>query len=91
VRDSHLRVVRANEFGPCRAGDQEHPDKNSHPHFVCTACDRVECLDAMKFTAISKGKVSSIGRFTEILLREESANFVTDSAFNNSHQHGHVM
>ena len=53
--------------------DPEHPDKGSHPHFVCTECGRVECLDAMEFTALSKRKATSIGRITEILLKGECA------------------
>jgi len=51
--------------------DPNHPEKSSHPHFVCTECGRVECLDAMEFTALSKRKASTIGRISEILLKGE--------------------
>ena len=53
--------------------DPDHPDKGSHPHFVCTECGRVECLDVMEFTAMSKRKATTIGRITNILLKGECA------------------
>jgi Fur family ferric uptake transcriptional regulator len=62
------------------AVDPEHPEKSSHPHFVCTECGRVECLDAMEFTALSKRKATSIGRISEILLKGECTNCVSSAS-----------
>lgn len=51
--------------------DPEHPDKSSHPHFVCTQCGAVQCLEAIEFTNVSKRKAGAIGKITEILLKGE--------------------
>lgn len=61
------------------AVDPDHPDKSSHPHFVCTECGRVECLEAMEFTALSKRKASGIGRISEILLKGECTTCVSNA------------
>jgi Fur family ferric uptake transcriptional regulator len=60
--------------------DPDHPDKGSHPHFVCTECGRVECLDAMEFTAMSKRKAATIGRITDVLLKGECADCANETA-----------
>ena len=59
--------------------DPDDPRKSGHPHFVCTACGRVECLDAMEFTALSKRQASGIGRITEILLKGECTRCMSSS------------
>ncbi len=51
--------------------DPDHPDKSSHPHFVCTQCGTIQCLESMEFTTVSKRKAESIGRITNILLKGE--------------------
>ncbi len=57
----------------------EHPQKSRHPHFVCTECGRVECLETMEFTALSKRKVRGIGRISEILLKGECSTCVSNA------------
>lgn len=49
--------------------DPEHPETDRHPHFVCTECGSVTCLDEMEFTASSKRRAKSVGRITEILIK----------------------
>jgi len=51
--------------------DPDHPDKSSHPHFVCTQCGTIQCLESMELTTVSKRKAESIGRITNILLKGE--------------------
>ena len=53
--------------------DPDDPDKSSHPHFVCTACGLVQCLEPMEFTSGSKRKAGAIGKITDILLKGECA------------------
>lgn len=41
----------------------------SHPHFLCTVCGTVSCLDNVKLTAGSVLETSKVGEVVEILLR----------------------
>ncbi|MDA9858225.1 transcriptional repressor [Rubripirellula sp.] len=41
----------------------------SHPHFLCTVCGTVSCLDDVKLTARSLRESSKVGEIAEILLR----------------------
>ena len=43
--------------------------REGHPHFLCTVCGTVSCLDAVRLTAGSQRASESIGEVTEILLR----------------------
>ncbi|QEG40873.1 Fur family transcriptional regulator [Roseimaritima ulvae] len=56
-------VYRFEEFRP---GEDE---SSSHPHFLCTACGTVSCLDDVKLTAGSQRASQAVGEVTEILLR----------------------
>lgn len=56
-------VYRFEEF---RAGEQGN---DSHPHFLCTVCGVVSCLDNVKLTAGSQRASEQVGEVTEILLR----------------------
>lgn len=49
--------------------DPDESDGQRHPHFLCTDCGDVSCLEAMKFTAGSRAKASVIGRISEILIK----------------------
>ncbi|MEM6365593.1 MAG: transcriptional repressor [Planctomycetota bacterium] len=53
-------------FEEIRAG--EHGSE-SHPHFVCTVCGSVSCLDDVKLTAGSLRESNRVGEVVEILLR----------------------
>ena len=44
-------------------------DKESHPHFLCTVCGNVSCLDSVRLTAGSMRESSKVGEVVEILLR----------------------
>ena len=48
-------------------GDAEHD--STHPHFLCTDCGKVSCLDDVKLTAKSVRESLEVGTVTEILLR----------------------
>ncbi|MEM0925543.1 MAG: transcriptional repressor [Planctomycetota bacterium] len=41
----------------------------SHPHFLCTVCGTVSCLDNVALTAGSLRESSKVGQVVEILLR----------------------
>lgn len=41
----------------------------AHPHFVCTTCGTIACLDNVKLTAGSLRESDKIGDVAEILLR----------------------
>ncbi|OYP38862.1 Fur family transcriptional regulator [Rhodopirellula sp. MGV] len=56
-------VYRFEEIGPGES------DAESHPHFLCTVCGTVSCLDTVKLTAASERASQAIGEVTEILLR----------------------
>jgi Fur family ferric uptake transcriptional regulator len=58
--------------------DPDHPDKSGHPHFVCTSCGTVQCLEPMEFTTVSRRKAASIGRITDILLKGECSDCAED-------------
>lgn len=58
------------------ARDPNAPDKGSHPHFVCTECGSVTCLDDLQFTAASRRRSTQIGRITEILVKGQCADCV---------------
>ncbi|MEM9364855.1 MAG: transcriptional repressor [Planctomycetota bacterium] len=42
---------------------------DSHPHFLCTVCGTVSCLDNVQLTAGSLRESSKVGEVVEILLR----------------------
>ncbi len=65
VRRTELgdHVYRFEEIGP----DEEAAD--AHPHFLCTECGTVSCLDNVKLTAGSLRESSKVGDVAEILLR----------------------
>ncbi|WP_147868684.1 Fur family transcriptional regulator [Stieleria maiorica] len=44
-------------------------DSDAHPHFLCTVCGTVSCLDNVKLTASSQRASQEVGEVTEILLR----------------------
>ena len=44
-------------------------DAESHPHFLCTVCGSVSCLDKVKLTAGSLRESNKVGEVSEILLR----------------------
>ncbi|MEM6777097.1 MAG: transcriptional repressor [Planctomycetota bacterium] len=56
-------VYRFEKIGP---GDAA---ANSHPHFLCTVCGAVSCLQDIRLTAESLRESSKIGQVAEILLR----------------------
>jgi Fur family ferric uptake transcriptional regulator len=52
--------------------EEIRPDENgieSHPHFLCSVCGSVSCLDNVKLTAGSVRESSKVGEVVEILLR----------------------
>ncbi|MFK7819748.1 MAG: Fur family transcriptional regulator [Planctomycetaceae bacterium] len=53
-------------FEEIRSGEG---DAGSHPHFLCTVCGSVSCLDDVKLTAGSRRASQEVGEVTEILLR----------------------
>lgn len=53
-------------FEEIRPGED---DSDAHPHFLCTVCGNVSCLDDVKLTARSQRVSESVGEVTEILLR----------------------
>ena len=53
-------------FEEIRSG--EHGTE-SHPHFLCTVCGTVSCLDNVKLTAGSLRESDKVGEVVEILLR----------------------
>ncbi|MEM1068204.1 MAG: transcriptional repressor [Planctomycetota bacterium] len=53
-------------FEEIRAGEG---GVDSHPHFLCTVCGSVSCLDDVKLTAGSQRASEAVGEVTEILLR----------------------
>jgi len=57
------RVFR---FEEVRAGEE---GSDAHPHFLCTVCGTVSCLDNVKLTAGSQRASQEVGKVTEILLR----------------------
>ncbi|MEM9367680.1 MAG: transcriptional repressor [Planctomycetota bacterium] len=56
-------VYRFEEIRPGEEGSR------THPHFVCSDCGAVSCLDSVKLTAGSLRESNQIGEVTEILLR----------------------
>ncbi|MEO1174288.1 MAG: transcriptional repressor [Planctomycetota bacterium] len=56
-------VYRFEEIRPGEHGSE------SHPHFLCTVCGTVSCLDKVKLTAGSLRQSSKVGEVVEILLR----------------------
>ncbi|MBR9800629.1 MAG: Fur family transcriptional regulator [Rubinisphaera brasiliensis] len=49
--------------------DPDRPAGEKHPHFVCTECGEVTCLDDMEFTKSSKRRAKNIGVISEILIK----------------------
>ncbi|WP_145302046.1 Fur family transcriptional regulator [Crateriforma conspicua] len=47
---------------------------DAHPHFVCTVCGSVCCMDSVKLTASSRRASEEVGEVTEILLRGRCKN-----------------
>ena len=56
-------VYRFEEIRPGEDGTE------THPHFLCTVCGTVSCLDSVKLTAGSIRESSKVGEVVEILLR----------------------
>jgi len=56
-------VYRFEEIRPGEGGAE------SHPHFLCTVCGTVSCLDNVKLTVGSLRESSKVGEVVEILLR----------------------
>jgi Fur family ferric uptake transcriptional regulator len=44
-------------------------DEDHHPHFVCSDCGSVTCLNELAFDNKSRQAASQVGRVTEILLK----------------------
>lgn len=53
-------------FEEIREGEGE---SDAHPHFLCTVCGTVSCLDNVKLTAGSRRESEKVGEVEEILLR----------------------
>ena len=53
-------------FEEVQAGEE---NTDGHPHFLCTVCGSVSCLDDVKLTAGSQRASQAVGEVTEILLR----------------------
>lgn len=53
-------------FEEIRVGEKDH---DPHPHFLCTSCGTVTCLDKVRLTANSQRASEEVGEVTEILLR----------------------
>ena len=74
---TEIELVARTELGDhvwrFEAIDPDHPEKGSHPHFVCTSCGTVQCLEPMEFTSVSKRKAGAIGTITDILLKGKCA------------------
>lgn len=66
-----LRTELGDHVWRFEALDPEQPDAARHPHFVCTNCGTVQCLEPMEFTSVPRKRSGSIGRITEILLKGE--------------------
>ena len=56
-------VYRFEEIRPGEHGTE------THPHFLCTVCGNVSCLDTVKLTAGSLRESNKVGEVVEILLR----------------------
>lgn len=56
-------VYRFEEIRPGEDGSE------SHPHFLCTVCGTVSCMDNVKLTAGSLRESDKVGEVVEILLR----------------------
>ncbi|MEL6110163.1 MAG: transcriptional repressor, partial [Planctomycetota bacterium] len=50
----------------------------SHPHFLCTVCGAVSCLDSVELTAGSLRATSAVGEVVDILLRGRCNNCAQD-------------
>lgn len=53
-------------FEEIRPGEEA---SESHPHFLCTVCGNVSCLDNVQLTAGSLRESGKVGEVAEILLR----------------------
>jgi Fur family transcriptional regulator, ferric uptake regulator len=55
--------------------NSEPGETADHPHFLCTECGRVSCLDGVEIRVTSAGrnKRSALGKVTEILLKGRCA------------------
>jgi Fur family transcriptional regulator, ferric uptake regulator len=47
----------------------DDPHQGVHPHFVCTECGSVACLDGVDLTASTKRRTNRVGRVTQVLLK----------------------
>ncbi|HUG18470.1 MAG TPA: transcriptional repressor, partial [Planctomycetaceae bacterium] len=45
------------------------PADEQHPHFVCTDCGSVTCLNDISFDVQSRNQASKVGQVKEILLK----------------------
>lgn len=50
------------------AVDPDHPD-DGHPHFVCTVCGTVSCLNDAELEQTTRRSARPVGRVLEVLLR----------------------
>jgi len=66
-----LRTELGDHVWRFEALDPEHPAAARHPHFICTKCGSVQCLEPIEFTGVSLKRSGTIGRITEILLKGE--------------------
>jgi len=66
-----LRTELGDHVWRFEALDPEHPAAGRHPHFICTTCGSVQCLEPIEFTGVSRKRSGTIGRITEILLKGE--------------------
>lgn len=59
------------------AVDPDHLNNSNHSHFVCTECDRGDCLEALGMYGLIKtqSQSSAIGRKSKTLLKGECPAF----------------
>lgn len=48
--------------------DPNHPD-DGHPHFVCTSCGTVSCINDRELEKSTRRSAQGVGRVIEVLLR----------------------
>lgn len=63
--------------GVSNAVDPDHLDNSNHSHFVCTECDRGNCLEALGMYGLIKtqSQGSAIGLMSKTLLKVECPAF----------------
>lgn len=73
-----LRTELGDHVWRFEALDPEQPAAARHPHFICTTCGTVQCLEPIEFTGVPRKRTGSIGRVTEILLKGECSDCTGD-------------